>query len=222
MLFSRTPRQEARAKLWLKGRRARYNTDIARWMLAKSKRLLAGAPYPIFHITEKEQHGCSFGERFAASFQQLFCKGYDAVVSIGSDAPAVEEIDWCRIDRQLAGGGAVLGPDFRGGCYLLGLHRRTFDKERFTNIPWQSNQVAKALLRYFRGRAGGEPLLLSRSRDINKIADLERVIPVLRIEASLWLRQLLFGLQVIFQEDVPSIVLSYTDVSISLRGPPDA
>ncbi|CAN0575163.1 unnamed protein product, partial [Ectocarpus sp. 12 AP-2014] len=45
---------------------------------------------PYFHISEKEQTGNSFGERFTNAIQTVFDKGYEHIITVGNDTPQLK------------------------------------------------------------------------------------------------------------------------------------
>ncbi|MFS4466278.1 TIGR04282 family arsenosugar biosynthesis glycosyltransferase [Maribacter sp. 2210JD10-5] len=95
----------------------------------------AGVPY--FHISEEEQRGYNFGERFVHAITNVFDQGYDNVITIGNDTPQLTTKHLLETQRQLEEGKTVFGPSQDGGFYLMGLHRSNFDAEIFKRLPWQ-------------------------------------------------------------------------------------
>jgi len=75
---------------------------------------------PRFEI--EPQVGTLLSERMIAAFEQLFRRGYRAVVMRNSDSPTLPA---AVIDRALdsleQGSGFALGPDLGGGYYLVGM-----------------------------------------------------------------------------------------------------
>lgn len=101
--------------------------------LQKAKK--TGLPY--FHISEKEQTGNSFGERFTNAIQTVFEEGFDNIISIGNDTPQLKTAHLLKTKAALEAGESVLGPSLDGGFYLMGIHKSNFDKEIFKRLPWQ-------------------------------------------------------------------------------------
>lgn len=90
------------------------------------------------------QHGSSFGQRLDNAVRTLTDLGYTKVVIVGSDCPDlgtqdIEQAFAALKDRQL-----VLGPDHRGGCYLIGLDVQ--DLCRLQGVHWQRNTDFEELL----------------------------------------------------------------------------
>lgn len=98
-----------------------------------------GLPY--FHISEKEQKGNCFGERFANAIQLVYDRGFDQIIAIGNDSPHLKASQILKSAKEIAAGKAVLGPSADGGFYLLGLHKTDFNNASFRNLPWQTSSL---------------------------------------------------------------------------------
>jgi glycosyltransferase A (GT-A) superfamily protein (DUF2064 family) len=92
---------------------------------------------PCFHISEKEQTGNSFGERFTNAIQTVFEEGFENIITIGNDTPQLKTTHLLKTKAALEAGETVLGPSLDGGFYLMGIHKSNFDKEIFKRLPWQ-------------------------------------------------------------------------------------
>ena len=81
-----------------------------------------------------EQRGASFAERLEAATEEIARLGYDEIVLVGSDCPGLTTADIASAFASLAKKRMVLGPDHRGGCYLIGLH--TNERDLLRGIEW--------------------------------------------------------------------------------------
>ena len=86
------------------------------------------------------QRGDTLGERLENCFADLFEHGFNSVVIIGGDSPAlpVENL-LTAFDSLTDAGQIVLGPAADDGYYLIGmrqLHPRVLE-----DIPWSTNEV---------------------------------------------------------------------------------
>jgi glycosyltransferase A (GT-A) superfamily protein (DUF2064 family) len=108
----------------------------------------SGLPY--FLVSEKEQKGTSFGERFTNAIQQVFEKGYQNIITIGNDSPQLKTSHLTNAHNALTQGKTVLGPSLDGGFYLMGIHKDDFNVELFKRLPWQRmnlfNQISELLV----------------------------------------------------------------------------
>lgn len=83
------------------------------------------------------QEGASFGQRLENAVETLANLGYEEIVIVGQDCPDLEPKDIRRAFDSLGRYRLVLGPDHRGGCYLIGLH--VADRQRLRGVVWQRN-----------------------------------------------------------------------------------
>ena len=92
---------------------------------------------PFFHISDKEQKGSSFGERFTNAIQEVFQNGFENIITIGNDTPQLQTTHLLKAYAALQDRKTVLGPSLDGGFYLMGIHKSNFDQETFKKLPWQ-------------------------------------------------------------------------------------
>ncbi|MEP5634777.1 MAG: DUF2064 domain-containing protein [Maribacter dokdonensis] len=92
---------------------------------------------PVFHFSEENQIGNSFGERFTNAIASVFEKGFTSVITIGNDTPHLKTQQLKHTAKQLAKGKSVIGPSIDGGFYLLGLQKSNFEVGEFQDLPWQ-------------------------------------------------------------------------------------
>ena len=107
------------------------------------------------------------------AFTDLFTRGYQRVLIIGTDAPTLPQSTYQEALSLLSGHAVVLGPALDGGYYLIGLTRPV--PELFAEIPWSTDRV----LALTREKALALNLtigLLREWRDIDAIEDLHSLI----------------------------------------------
>ena len=125
--------------------------------------VIAEAPLNIHY-----QEGSSFGERLENAVQTLTDLGYKKVVVVGSDCPDLDLGDIELAFSALEQHRLVLGPDHRGGCYLIGLD--TSERRLLHGIRWQQNSDCAELLQ----RSGSrQTFVLAVKQDLDTIADIE-------------------------------------------------
>ncbi len=113
------------------------------------------------------QRGRNFAERFENAIETLGALGYAEIVAVGRDCPELSANDIARAFEQLRGKRLVLGPDHRGGCYLIAF--RAADRALLRGIRWKRNTDCAELT----ARAGAAVVaLLPIKHDIDSWADL--------------------------------------------------
>jgi hypothetical protein len=92
------------------------------------------------------QIGTGLGEKMHNAFKKSFSEGYQAVVIIGSDSPDLPPRIVNEAFAALEKGGAVLGPSYDGGYYLIGFGGESFTPEAFEGIAWGADSVGKTTI----------------------------------------------------------------------------
>lgn len=118
-------------------------------------------------VVVHQQRGRSFGERLENAVEELTRAGYQRIVIVGRDCPQLSAADVALAIDQLETQQLVLGPDHRGGCYLIAFH--TADRARLRGIRWQQNTDAAQLLSRF---GDCKIALLETKFDLDSIQDV--------------------------------------------------
>lgn len=113
------------------------------------------------------QAGRNFTARFENAIERIAQLGYDEVVAVGRDCPSLHANDIEQAFAELASNKLVLGPDHRGGCYLIAF--RSADRELLRGVRWKQNTDCAQLRR----RCGtARVFLLPVKHDLDSWADL--------------------------------------------------
>lgn len=128
-------------------------------------------------ITIHTQQGATFAERLENAIETLAGFGYTQVVIVGLDCPDLEATDVERAFEQLGDYKLVLGPDHRGGCYLIAFHLG--DRARIKGVRWRQNTDCLELQRRF---GAEQTYLLQVKLDLDCVADVR----LLARSASRW------------------------------------
>jgi glycosyltransferase A (GT-A) superfamily protein (DUF2064 family) len=113
------------------------------------------------------QQQVGFGANLEAAVEKLAALGYQEIVIVGRDCPDLQEADVQTAFHQLANQRLVLGPDHRGGLYLIAL--KTRDRTLLKGIRWQQNTDLVQL----QSRFGPEQTsLLEVKQDLDCLSDL--------------------------------------------------
>ncbi|MEL6916655.1 MAG: DUF2064 domain-containing protein [Bacteroidota bacterium] len=126
---------------------------------------------PYFHISEQQQQGNSFGERFTNAIQSIFNKGYEQVITLGNDTPQLKKSHILSACEHLNKGKSVLGPSTDGGFYLMGIHKSQFKPQVFTTLSWQTSVLAQELLETL-DSSSCKTVKLGVLSDIDRVSDV--------------------------------------------------
>ncbi|WP_157943694.1 MULTISPECIES: DUF2064 domain-containing protein [Arenibacter] len=130
---------------------------------------------PFFLITEKEQYGKAFGERFVNAIKSIFEKGFDNVITIGNDTPQLKVSDILKASGYLNANKFVLGPSKDGGFYLMGLNKSQFDDTAFRDLPWKTNSLTKKITELIEV-SNIQIIQLQTLLDLDNYTDLKRIL----------------------------------------------
>ncbi|MFO7749437.1 MAG: TIGR04282 family arsenosugar biosynthesis glycosyltransferase [Desulfobacteraceae bacterium] len=93
------------------------------------------------------QRGDDLGEKMANAFEELFQKGFDGVLLMGSDIPELDSRIISAAEELLESVDAVIGPASDGGYYLMGLRSHVFSRKLFQHIAWSTGEVLTQTLK---------------------------------------------------------------------------
>lgn len=136
LLFSRSASAEARGKRF--GLDLAASERITRQLISRTEATLARTGLPIFRSDETSQVGDTFGQRLAGSIECVYAAGFEHVLVVGNDCPSILPSHLRAAAQMLQEGKNVLGPDQRGGAWLIGLQRRDFDAGAFAALRWET------------------------------------------------------------------------------------
>ena len=162
LLFSRTAAAEARAKAF--GPRGQR---VAAALLGRTERTLARTGLPVYRSSEQQQRGTDFGSKLTAAVGEVLANGYRNVIIVGNDCPTLSVGGIRQALEALEAGRSVIGPDVRGGVWLLGLRAEDFRAKQLTALPWQTAALAQALETTL-----PDPIRLTVRRDYNRLGEL--------------------------------------------------
>lgn len=220
LLFTRSAEEEASWKDFLRQKHQRTNRRIAAALIARATSAVEHSGLPFLIIHSSQQHGNSFGERFANAFQSAFDLGYQKVIAVGSDVPGLDASTLRQAAHALEEAAIVLGPSPDGGAYLIGIDQTYFQNQHFSALPWQTPEVLVALIT-MAAAMGASTRLLHSERDIDHAQDLEAVINLHRNQ--MWFRTLLSwtaGLAAPMHVFHASITAALQQDGQPFRGPP--
>ncbi|ARN78804.1 hypothetical protein BST97_12845 [Nonlabens spongiae] len=165
----------------------RKNLDAAKtafdFLIEKTVSVVQQTGLPYILHTRDLQQGTTFGERYDHALQSAFDQGYEKVVSIGTDTPALSATHLLQASQRISEGQVVLGKSHDGGFYLLGIDKYAFAKARqphshldsFENLPWHSERVARALVRLL-SQQRNTIFYLEKLHDLDAFEDFKKIL----------------------------------------------
>lgn len=104
---------------------------------------------PFFISNEHNQIGVTFGDRLTNALRTVYEKGFENVIVIGNDCLTLQVKHLYEAENKLQSNDLVIGPDFNGGIYLLGITKFSFDSHKLSSIIWQTASVFNDLQKLF-------------------------------------------------------------------------
>ena len=219
LLFSRLPKAEAKWKA-LSGDTI---TDQVLWenLYNHTLAVAKNTTYPVVIYNEEQQKGISFAEKITNAISESFDAGFDNLIVLGTDCPSLSSRQIVSAaDALQKGRHLVIGPDQRGGVYLLAVNKQSFCKKSFLHFQWQSRELLSDLKRF--GKSYTYFILHSRLGDVNSIKDAISTASAYNSSAS-W-RTLVFrciiSSSIKCSEIFDSIRSALPTSNLSLRAPP--
>ncbi len=150
ILFADLPEFEARAKSFSGFSSQKVTRKISSVLTQHFYQLAKQTTATTFLVDTFHQNGNGFGERIANAFADIYAKGFENVICIGNDCPALSLSQLQDAISQTEKGKVVLGPSQDGGAYLIGIPKNKFDKNGFSAIKWQTKQAFRNLIGLFK------------------------------------------------------------------------
>lgn len=157
----------------------------------------------------------SFGQQLSEAIQAVFERGFEKVICIGNDCPALNENRILEAAEKLQTDDTIVGPDNRGGVYLLGISCKDFKPEIFKNLAWQSENMLESFLEKY---ANDAVLMLETLSDIHNFQELQTYTTSRYFIA--FLIQLIEQTIAKIQDFYYFFVENRSTCSLSLRAPP--
>lgn len=138
------------------------------------------------YIEAFPQEGEDLGERMANAIDFVLSKGYEKVVLIGSDIPAIGPSDIYEAFSLLDNHDICLGPTHDGGYYLIGMKRMY--RDIFTrDLKWGKKSVFESTM-FIANDLGLSVGLAPKHMDIDTAEDVSALMDkVKRGELSNWI-----------------------------------
>ncbi len=122
---------------------------------------------------KKLQTGINLGDKMANAFSELFAKGYQKLLVIGSDCHELETGILQNAIDSLDDFDVVIGPAVDGGYYLIGMQAPL--KEIFKGIEWSTEKVYQQTISLI-NQKNLTVAILPELRDVDGIDDLTEAL----------------------------------------------
>ena len=170
LFFSRSAGEESLSKNFLHKKFSAQNKKVSGKMIDRSVTVAKGSKLPFYIWDETKQSGETFGERLANAVEEIFKKGHQKILVIGNDCLHLSHKHILLAKNALQYQDTLVAPTKKGGAYLIGLTKNSFNKESFSGIRWQTVFTCQDLFNLYSPSAVcGLPVL----DDVNDFTDLK-------------------------------------------------
>jgi uncharacterized protein len=104
---------------------------------------------PVFRSSDFGKLAGSYGEQLTNAIEKVFSQGFEKIICLGNDCPALGKVQILEAANQLQKSDTVIGPDQHGGVYLLGISKSSFDAEAFKKLAWKTDKMLESYLAAF-------------------------------------------------------------------------
>ncbi len=216
LFFSQKASKEALKKQLAPIQNKSLNVKLINQLNLQTKKLLEKTNVSCFDSSDFGiSNSFSFGKKLSLAIQKVFNSGFEKVICIGNDCPALDNERLNLAIKKLQDHDFVLGPDHRGGVYLLGLTKSSFNPFVFENIPWQNKNMLSSLIS---NHKDSDILVLENLPDIHTFKELK-----LYVYCRGFIQALLKIVKIFFETYFNDVKISYIlflKEILLLRGPP--
>jgi len=171
LFFSQKASKEALKKQLAPFQNKSLNVKLISQLNLQTKKLLECSNVPYYNSSDFEiSNTLSFGKKLSLAIERVFNFGFEKVICIGNDCPALDNERLNLAIKKLQDHDFVIGPDYRGGVYLLGLTKGCYNPLAFENIAWQSKNMLSSLLFDYKD---SNMLFLDKLQDIHTFKELK-------------------------------------------------
>lgn len=124
-------------------KRKSFRASVVTYLNSRIRKLIDQSGLPVIEHIDIDSEDNSIQERFYFAVKNTFERGFDKVIVLGNDCPQLQLGDIQKASNQLETNDLVIGPDLRGGAYLLGISRSIFTKEWALSLPWHTCRYAE-------------------------------------------------------------------------------
>ncbi len=169
LIFANSSTEELKHKTIVKA------TTLFDTLTAHTINTVTKSKLPYFHITEKQQVGDTFGERFINAIEAVFNKGYDQVITVGNDTPQLQASQIIKAAKELNAKKFVLGTSTDGGFYIMGIHKSQFNASVLKKLAWQTPHLSKQIIRFIT-ISSIEVIRFKTLQDIDTVSDIKKLL----------------------------------------------
>ena len=175
---------------------------------------------PFLIIDETQQYGNGFAEKFCNAIEYCFGKGFENIITVGSDCATLKASDLLAADRQLQHNNSSLGADIHGGFFMLALQRKFYRRNAFLQFNWGSKLLSSEIKAFFTNVFAHSLHVQDCGTDINSTKDLAALVAIKNTPSFFRLLRFLIDSFSEYRTASSNAYSFHYATSFCLRGPP--
>jgi glycosyltransferase A (GT-A) superfamily protein (DUF2064 family) len=215
LLFNSTSKQHASLMQLAPNMPTKKVAGLLEVFNSRATALVKKTKLPLFQVDINKQ--LDFGAQTYEAYQKLFDQGFQSVIGISNDCPALSSQDILIAAKALKTKQVVLGPANDGGLYLFGLRNNQLSKKEFTRLNWQTKSLSAEVKRACTSKS---IVTLTEKADMDTAADFIAAFRSKFEHLTDFFTQL-FSFTERVVKALVEIKIAFFFKSLSLRAPPE-
>ena len=214
LFFSEGVAADASRKQLAHNKQLGTNKLVLRQLSRHALQVAGSTGLPVFSSDFLITNRSTFGKDLRRAVESVFEKGFQKVICIGNDCPGLDKNIILQASVLLQSNQSVVGPDARGGVYLLGISKDGFDAAAFETLAWKTPRMLASYLQTNDDQAAVLPQLadVHTFQELQNYATARSFIGFLLTIGHTFLRQ--------GAHQLSSFYSRYSVAFAALRGPP--
>ena len=163
LFFARSPYGDTKRRRFSNNK---LHLEVVSHLHFKTYRNLCDSGLPVIVSNEHTQKSQSLATNLCQAISEVFQIGFQKVIVVGNDCPDLDQHTLERAIQSLREGKNVLGPDMKGGNYLIGIDKSEFCEDTFENELRVRSNVHENLSVLLQ-KCNAPLVVLCAKRDIN-------------------------------------------------------
>jgi uncharacterized protein len=153
LIFTQELSKDAALKTLTPNKNLGLNKNLFQKLNQRINHVAFDTNLPVFRSSDFGKLAGSYGEQLTNAIEKVFSKGYEKVICLGNDCPALGKVQILEAASKLQNTETAIGPDQHGGVYLLGISKSSFVAETFKKLAWKTDKMLESYLEKFENQS---------------------------------------------------------------------
>lgn len=152
LIFTQELSKDAALKTLTPNKNLGLNKNLFQKLNQRINHVAFDTNLPVFRSSDFGKLAGSYGEQLANAIEKVFSQGFEKIICLGNDCPALGKVQILAAANQLQKSDTVIGPDQHGGVYLLGISKSNFETDAFKKLAWKTDKMLESYLKVFKNQ----------------------------------------------------------------------